>query len=212
MKTFKTALILSLSLLGACATPHVAINPRADFSTIKRVAVLPFNGPNGEMAADLLTQSLVASGADVIERQKLNDVMKELSMSNSTSFDPTTAKQLGKLLGIDALFVGTVAESTPQASYLVSNSDSSHRTSVTQVPNTSLFSEGSVAGMPNSQLLSTTASVSLISRMVDVQTGTILWSASMTYEGFDISSAMSGITDAFISSLTPIWSGLYKAK
>lgn len=75
-----------------------------------------------------------------------------------------------------------------------------------------VYSEGSVAGLPNAQLLSTTANVSLLSRMVDVQTGSILWSASMSYEGFDTSSAMSGITDAFVKSLEPIWPGLYKTR
>jgi len=211
----KTKLFFALPLLGfltACVTPRVAVNPRADFSAVKRVAVLPFNGPKGDLAADMLTQSLVAQGADVIERQRLDDVMKEHSLTASSAFDPATAKELGKLLGVDALFLGTVAESTPPTTYLISASENPRITSVTQVANTNIYSEGSVMGIPNSQLLSTTANVSLVSRMVDVQTGSIMWSASMVYEGFDISSAMAGITDAFIRSLAPIWPGLYKAK
>jgi len=213
MRTKKLSLLLPfLGLLTACMTPRVAVNPRADFSAVKRVAVLPFSGPKGDLAADMLTQSLVAQGADVIERQQLDAVMREHSLTASSAFDPATAKELGRLLGVDALFLGTVAESTPPSTYLVSASENPHMTSVTQVANTNIYSEGSVMGIPNSQLLSTTANVSLVSRMVDVQTGSIMWSASMVYEGFDISSAMAGITDAFIRSLTPIWPGLYKAK
>jgi hypothetical protein len=138
--------------------------------------------------------------------------MREQSLTASSSFDPATAKQLGKLLGVDALFVGTVAESTPQSSYIVSQSENPRLTTITPVSGGTVYSEGSVLGMPNSQLLSTTANVSLLSRMVDVQTGSIMWSASMTYEGFDIPSAMSGITDAFIRSLSPIWPGLYRPR
>ena len=205
-------LLLSLLFVSACATPKVAINPRANFSAIKRVAVLSFGGPRGDLASDLLTQSLIAHGADVVERQRLDAVMKEQSLTASSAFDPATARQLGKLLGVDALFVGTVAESTPASSYLVSASKDSIVTNVTQVSGNNIHSEGSVLGMPNSQLFSTTANVSLLSRMVDVQTGSIMWSASMVYEGFDITSAMSAITDAFISSLEPIWPGLYKVK
>jgi curli biogenesis system outer membrane secretion channel CsgG len=205
----KYRILLPLLLLAsACATPNVAVNPRADFSSIKRVAVLSFGGPRGDLAADLLTQSLIARGADVIERQRLDSVMREQSLTASSAFDPATARQLGKLLGVDALFVGTVAESTPASSYLVSSSKDPLVTSVTQVSGNNIYSEGSVMGMPNSQLLSTTANVSLLSRMVDVQTGSIMWSASMVYEGFDVTSAMSAITDAFISSLEPIWPGL----
>lgn len=205
----KYLLLALLPMLAACLTPNVAVNPRADFGTIKRVAVLPFSGPKGDLAADVLTQSLLEHGADVIERQRLDAVMREQSLSTSGSFDPATAKQLGKLLGVDALFVGTVAESTPQTSYLVSQS-ANPETNVTQVNGGSVYSGGTVAGMPNTQLLNTTANVSLLSRMVDVQTGAVLWSASMSYEGFDIVSAMTGITDAFVKSLEPIWPALYK--
>lgn len=206
------SLLLAIFFISACATPNVAVNPRADFSAIKRVAVLSFGGSKGDLAADLLTQSLVARGADVVERQRLDSVMREQSLTTSSAFDPATAKQLGKLLGVDALFVGTVGESTPASSYIVSGSKDSIVTNVTQVSGSNIYSEGAVMGMPNSQLLSTTANVAMLSRMVDVQTGSILWSASMSYEGFDITSAMSAITDAFISSLEPIWPGLYKVK
>lgn len=208
----KIFLLPALLLAAACATPKVAVNPRSDFSAVKRVAVLPFNGPKGELAADLMTQSLMENGADVVERQRLDAVMREQSLSSSSAFDPATAKQLGRLLGVDALFVGTVAESTPQSSYIVNQAQNPQYTVVTQVSGGTVYSEGTVMGMPNSQLLSTTANVSLLSRMVDVQTGSIMWSASMTYEGFDIPSAMTGITDAFIRSLSPIWPGLYKQK
>jgi len=208
----KQLLLPVLLLLAACAAPRVAVNPRSDFSSVKRVAVISFNGPSGELAADLMTQSLLMHGADVVERQRLDAVLREQSLADSGSFDPATAKQLGKLLGVDALFVGTVAESTPQSSYIVSQSDNPRHTSMTQVSGGTVYSEGSVMGLPNSQLLSTTANVSLLSRMVDVQTGSVMWSASMAYEGFDVASAMTGITDAFVRSLSPIWPGLYKPK
>lgn len=199
-------------LLAACATPNVAVNPRADFSAIKRVAVLSFSGSQGGLAADIMTQSLMERGADVIERQRLDAVMREQSLTASSAFDPATAKELGKLLGVDALFVGTVAQNTPQSSYIVNNSKVNLGSGVTQVSNSTLYSGGTVMGMPDSQILSTTANVSLISRMVDVRTGSILWSASMGYEGFDTTSAMSGITDAFVASLEAIWPGIYKLK
>lgn len=207
-----TLLLPAALLLAACATPKVAVNPRADFSAIKRVAVLSFSGAQGDLAADIMTQSLMERGADVIERQRLDAVMREQSLSSSSAFDPATAKQLGRLLGVDALFVGTVAQNTPQSSYIVNNSKVNLGSGVTQVSNSTIYSEGSVMGLPDSQILSTTANVSLISRMVDVQTGSILWSASMGYEGFDTTSAMAGITDAFVASLEAIWPGIYKLK
>jgi len=199
----------ALLALAACVSPaRVAVNPRSDFSAVKRVAVMPFNGPKGDLAADMLTQSLIAHGADVVERQRFDDVLKERQLSSS--LDTAAVRKLGAMLGVDAIFVGTVAESVPQSSYLVSESGNPVVTTVRQVSGSSLRSEGSVLGMPNSQVLSTTAEVSLVSRMVDVQTGSIMWAASMSYEGFDIPSAMAGITESFTRSLTPIWSALFR--
>ncbi|OGS12578.1 MAG: hypothetical protein A2234_06325 [Elusimicrobia bacterium RIFOXYA2_FULL_58_8] len=201
-------LFLVLAPLTACVTPQVAINRNADFSAVKRVAVLSFGGKNGDLAADMLTQSLLMRGADVIERQKLSDVIQEHSLSSSKYFDQTTAKELGKLLGVDALFVGTVAESAPAGKYLVNTANGNLVTDVTKVSNSGLYSEGSVAGLPNSQLLSTTANATLVARMVDAQTGSILWSGSMSYEGFDLTTAMREIANAFTTSLAPIWPAL----
>ena len=59
MEAFKIGFIIIAAALTACATPKVAVNPRADFAGIKRVAVLSFNGPKGDLAADLMTQSLL---------------------------------------------------------------------------------------------------------------------------------------------------------
>ena len=205
-----TLALFPLALLSACAAPQVAINPRADFSAIKRVAVLPFAGAQGNLAADMLTQSLIARGADVVERQRLDAVLKEQSRSASPSYDPATVAQVGKVLGVDAIFTGTVGESTPPTSYIVSGSNESIVTNVTQVSGGSVYSEGSVLGVPNSQILSTTANVSLVARMVDARTGSIMWSASMSYEGFDTTSAMREICESFASSLAPIWPGLIK--
>lgn len=208
----KYLLPLLLPMLAACVSPQVAINRNANFSAVKRVAVLTFSGDRGDVAADLLTQSLVMSGADVIERQKLSEVMQEHSLTSSSYFDQSTAKQLGKLLGVDALFVGTVAESTPASKYLVNTSNGNLVTDVTKVNSTTIHSEGSVSGLPNSQILSTTANATLVARMVDVQTGSILWAASMSYEGFDLMSAMTSITDSFIDSLKSIWPVLGQMK
>ena len=204
----KNLLFLLLPLFAACVTPKVAINQHADFSTVKRVAVLTFSGANGDTAADLMTQSLLMHGADVVERQRLSEVMKENSLTSSGYFDQATAKQLGKLLGVDALFVGTVAESNAASKYLVNTSNGNLVTDVTRVNSGTMHSEGSVAGLPNSQILSTTANASLMARMVDVQTGSILWAASMSYEGLDLTTAMSEITDSFVTSLSPIWPAL----
>jgi hypothetical protein len=129
----------------------------------------------------------------------------------SGSFDRATAKKIGKLLGVDALFLGSVVETTPATSYLVNTKGNPHK-NVEQVAGGTMRSEGAVMGLPDSHLITTAASTSLISRMVDIETGSVMWSASMSYDGFDITSAMSGISRAFVRSLVPIWPAVLKRK
>ncbi len=205
-------LLMGAALLSGCATPQVAINPRADFSGIKRVAVMTFTGNKGNIAADLMTQNLLAGGIDVVERQELSAVIKEHQLTASGGFDKTTAKKIGKLLGVDALFLGSVVETTPATSYLVNSSGGDSLNKVTKVAGSSMRSEGSVMGIADSHLITTAASTSLISRMVDIETGSVMWSASMSYDGFDIASAMSGVTRAFVRSLVPIWPAVLQSK
>lgn len=199
--------------LCACAGPQVAVNPRADFSQINRVAVVTFSGPSGDVAADMLTQNLVAAGANVVERQQLNAVLQEQHLAASGALDPATIKEVGKILGVDALFVGTVSQSMPSQSYMVTGAGRRNAVAtVTPVGNTAVVSEGPVWGVPNSQVVTTEATASLVARMVDVQTASILWSASMTYEGFDVQSAMESISESFVKSLAPIWPALGPTK
>ena len=204
--------LLLAALLSGCATAQVAYNPRADFGKVKRVAVLTFDGPQGDAAAELMTQSLVFYGADVVERRRLEAVLAEQRLSASGLLDPATAKRVGGILGVDALFVGTVVQSLPEQSYLVAGSRDNRLTTVTPVSRPNLSPGLSVPGVPDSQVVTSNASVSLVSRLVDVQTGSILWAGSMSYEGLDIASAMRTITTSFVDSLVPIWTDLRRPK
>jgi len=200
----------SALLFSGCIAPQVAVNSHADFSQIHRVAVASFGGPSGDVAADLLTQDLLAHGADVVERQRLDALMQEQNLASQNILDPTTIKKIGKILGVDAIFVGTVATSVPEQSYLVTQSRHGiNVNSVTPVSGTTLYPEGSAIGLPDTQVMSSAAQASLIARMVDVETGSIMWSGRMSYEGINTESTMAGITSSFVKSLVPLWPALH---
>ena len=199
-----------LLFLASCAGPQVAVNRRADFSKIHRIAVTSFSGPGGEGASDLLAQDLLARGADVIERQRLDAVLNEQHLSVEGILEPSTIKRLGKILGVDALIVGTVTSYSPGQSYLVFSGGGSGSTvignAVTPISGSGmLYSQGPAIGAPGSEVLTSNATVGLTARMVDVETASIMWSARMNYEGFDVETAMSQVTKSFADSLVPVW-------
>ncbi|GEM_PF-2345452 len=66
----------------------------------------------GRYIAERLTTRLSVQGQKfrVIERRRLGLVLGELKFSNSDLVDPTKAKELGKMLGVEGLVVGSVSD------------------------------------------------------------------------------------------------------
>jgi len=50
-----------------------------------------------------------AKGFDVVDRTNLRILMQENKLASSGIIDPATARQLGKIVGVDALITGTIA-------------------------------------------------------------------------------------------------------
>jgi len=92
----------------------------------KRVAVLNFDygtvqtsvasifGTNqdvGKGISDLLVQKLVQDGKySVIERNALDKVLGEQNFSNSDRADSSTAAKIGRILGVDAVIMGSITQ------------------------------------------------------------------------------------------------------
>jgi TolB-like protein len=82
-----------------------------------RVAVIPFRELGGEptlfgtyVAEELVTDLVITSGLDLVERTTLDKVMGELKLNESGAIDPAAAKQVGKLVGADAIVTGTITD------------------------------------------------------------------------------------------------------
>ena len=92
----------------------------------KRVAVLDFEyatvqsgvsaifGQNvdiGKGIADLLVDRLVRDGTySVIERKAIQKILAEQNFSNSDRADSTSAAKIGRLLGVDAIIIGSITQ------------------------------------------------------------------------------------------------------
>ncbi len=108
---------LSFTLLLAAA--FIALSPptaHADFKKVK-IAVLDFQmqGEEGEtkdmgkIVAEWMITGLVETGRfDVIERRLLEKLLEEQKLGATGAIDPTSAAQLGKILGVSTIVSGTV--------------------------------------------------------------------------------------------------------
>ena len=74
-------------------------------------AIFGTNVDVGRGIADIMVDRLVKSGNySVIERKALEKVMAEQNFSNSNRADPSSAARLGKLLGVDAIIMGSITQ------------------------------------------------------------------------------------------------------
>ncbi len=145
----------------------------------RRVAILDFNyatvmssvqavfGTNqdiGKGISDLLVNKLVNDGTyRVIERQALDKILKEQNFSNSDRADTTTAAKIGRVLGVDTIITGDITQF---------GRDDQNR-SIGGAGST--FGRYGIGGVGTHKAK---AVVEVTARMVDVNTGEILASAT----------------------------------
>jgi curli biogenesis system outer membrane secretion channel CsgG len=160
---------LSLLLYG-CATPSTSTGFNAAGNVKqtlppgvpRKVGVIPFAGDPGIsiQATDQFCASLMTIGFDVVERQQLLSIVRELSFQQSEFVNPDTRIKLKEQLGVEGLFVG------------------------------SMTGESSI----------TWVDAHLNVRLVDVETGRVLWAAEVHDPR------------AFTLSMSPRTSAIYTVK
>lgn len=126
MKTHTVSLWISLIpllLVVSCTgsvEPTEFTNPRFDFGFVERVAVFPFENLSNDREAGfrvsrLIITELLASGAvDVVEPGEVAAKLIELHGGTyTTAIAPNTEliQSMGRELGVQAVIVGTVAQS-----------------------------------------------------------------------------------------------------
>jgi TolB-like protein len=107
-------LFLIIGLLYGCGNGiKYYVRPEVDFSSIKRVAVLPFENYSSDEYADGKVRSaviieLLSRGIDVIEPGEVVRTLRELRIRSLDSLQISDIQSIGKILNVDAVFMGSV--------------------------------------------------------------------------------------------------------
>ncbi len=115
---------LRVFLLALVWAPlSVATHAESPFAARKTVAVLSFDNNTGRsdydhlgkgMAAMMTTDLSVVDDIQMLERERLEDVTKEIDQQRSRYFDSTTAVKVGRLSGAQYIVIGSIAAVAPQ--------------------------------------------------------------------------------------------------
>lgn len=91
------------------------LNARTKDKNAKRIAIIYFDNSGGDASlekfkkgiADMLITDLSnINMLAIVERDKLESILKEQKLNNSKEFDPNTASKVGKLLGAQIILTG----------------------------------------------------------------------------------------------------------
>jgi curli biogenesis system outer membrane secretion channel CsgG len=114
----KRVFVASLSLVLLAAVSYGQQKKRVaimnfDYATVQNSvsAIFGTNQDIGKGIADLLVDKLVNDGTySVIERKVLDKIIAEQNFSNSDRADANSAAKIGKILGVDAIIIGSITQ------------------------------------------------------------------------------------------------------
>lgn len=197
------------SFLAAVFAASVFFPLAAVASDKRRIAILPFEYGAvtatvgtvdvGKGIVGMLITKLVQDGTySVIERQMLDSLLKEQNLSVSDRADQSTACKIGKLLSVDAIVVGTVSQFGVE-----------HKSSGMNIPGVAGYIPyvgGAIGSLGAIHRKSASAKVAIECRVIDVNTGEILATASGTGEAktkgnFTLDSSWDWDTSNFTTSV-----------
>jgi len=105
--------VLFLTVATAQAQKKRVAVMNFDYATVQSgvQALFGSNQDIGKGIADLLVDKLVQDGVySVIERKELDKILAEQNFSNSDRADPSSAAKIARVLGVDAIIIGSITQ------------------------------------------------------------------------------------------------------
>ncbi len=189
-------IVVLCALVAGCATSRMAVKEGYDFNKVKRIGVMDFidfqdTDSSGEAVADEFVRQLMKKKFDVIERSQLDALLAEQSLRLTSEPDLNTLSKAGKELGIDLFITGTVTKYFPDRSYIVVLGEETD--------------DYTLEDELKTHTLITDAEVGVSARMVDVESGFIVWSNVYTYSSLDIETSIEWVVADLLMSLKNVW-------
>ncbi len=160
---------------------------------------------SGTAVTDVFEKYLFLAGYGLVERRQADRLLREQALGQAGAIDPADLKKIGRVLGVDALVLGSLTDYTyPRGQTVMTTMPLEdtrpvygHVTTTRKVDGTEVRTEEPVvtgfetrqreAIVPVENTLP--AHVGLAVRLVDVESGEVLWSATGDSDGDGMTAA-----------------------
>lgn len=172
---------------------------------------------SGEIVSGTFEKYLLWAGYTVVERRQVQSVLAEQSVTLSNSTDPNAIRNIGKILGVDAVVLGDVTDYTNSREHTVMVDIPQEQTDPVygQVVTVQRQGDTLVKSVQNvvtgynvtqtDQVVPETetfpAHVGISVRLVDVLSGEVLWTCSGGAEGVDLGAASEQASSKIMQAL-----------
>jgi len=216
MKKFFIWAVCVLVGLAGC-TPTTVISASYNFDQMNRIGVMAFSAPGLELQGveNLFAKYFIQSGFKVVERARLESVLAEHGLSVTGYLSPETTREIGQILGVDTLLLGEVSSYTPARTEMTTVTSRRSESKPVYTQDVRILPDGTpVAYMRNAgtQVSHTTevrpttytinAQVGVIAKLVDVQTGEVVWIGSLESSSSRALDAAEDIARRLVKSFT----------
>jgi hypothetical protein len=175
--------LLILLVFAGCVTQQVVENTTYDYSKIKRISVVTFDGPGGAAVTDEVVKALLATGIEVTDAHHPGDAILRGTVSEYKS-----ANQLSVFLGNTTLLTAggqTITVDDPVVSLAESQAAPQETTPSAHHP----------------QIASLIASAGVFVNLIDSSSKKILWGGSFAYDSLSMPEAVHAIADMMTASM-----------
>jgi curli biogenesis system outer membrane secretion channel CsgG len=186
------------------------------WNRVKRIGIVSFDSRYKQIKGveDIFAKFLIQEGFDVIERHKIEHILKEQKMSMEGVFVPSGKADAGQILGVDVLLLGNVVSFVPDKKHVgqfhltdkteepvfkkvtEKNSDGIVTEVIKQIGTKTTYTDKNVE-----KVLSVYSQIGIVAKLVDIKTGEIIWVNTYNGEGDSPLSALENAVSYLVKIL-----------
>lgn len=183
--------LIGMSFVLGCSTPAVKTSMLVparyrEASTIKEIAVLPFDGRGGKVFSSEIEGAIAGVKVNdkqyfnIVDRASIDKAQNEMALQQYGIVDVSTAAKFGKVIGAKGIYTGVVTETNvSDSNYRESRKECASYKKENGISKCTSWREGTV------RCTKRTATFAFTPKLIDVETGRVVYANNIVGSASD---------------------------